>query len=180
MMHQDAPGGASVPPAATIAAVRHATLVIAILVGPGCGGEPGVPRAEHEALLQRLDAMDRRLDAIEGAIGDASGARPAPDPWAVLPPGDALAPPSPTPDDGREPPTLAVRITLGGLELDGKPIAREDARARFREVARTAPRTRLTVLADPGVPYDTVVDALDLAREAGLTDIAMSARIHPS
>jgi hypothetical protein len=161
--------------------VRYGILVSALLLllllGPGCGREPSVPGPEHEALLQRLDAMDQRLDALEDAVAE----RPTADERSVPPRRDPLGPPGGGPVAAADPelaPTLSVRITTGGLELDGKAVAREDVLARFREVADKAPGTRLTVLAEPDVPYDVVVRTLDLAREAGLTDVAMSARVH--
>jgi hypothetical protein len=164
--------------AVTIAAVRYGnpTLALLLLVGPGCREEPGVPRSEIDGLLQRLDAMDRRLDVLEDALAQDSAAAERP----------------PSPDDERasplhavaavadaEPPhTLAVRLTTSGIEIDGHTVPRERVLDLFRDVALIQPGTRLTVLTEPGVPYAAVVDAMDLARQAGLTDIAMSARIH--
>jgi hypothetical protein len=150
-------------------------LVASILVS-GCGGEPGVSRAEHEALLQRLDAMDRRLDALEEALATT----PAPVDPMPAPPADLVDPfrSGLGTHASTKATTLALRVTITGLEIDGKPLTREDAAARFRDVARTAPGTRLMVVTEPGVPHGAVVDALDLAREAGLTEIAMSARLH--
>jgi biopolymer transport protein ExbD len=162
----------------TIVAVRNGILVSALLLlGPGCGREPSVPGPEHEALLQRLDAMDERLDALEDAIAP----RPASEDLPPAPVAEVLERPAASAAAVAEAatPTLAVRITAGGgVELDGKAVAREDVLARFREVADKAPGTRLTVLAEPDVPYDVVVRTLDLAREAGLTDVAMSVRVH--
>lgn len=150
-----------------------------MLLHPGCGGDPGVPRAEHEALLQRLDAMDERLDALEDAIEGAVARGASPSERAVpMPNALGLPGPFPVPDGAERSPTLSVRITLGGIELDGKAFTRDDARAHLREVARTAPSTRIALLAEPDVPYDAVIEAMDLAREAGLTDIAISARVH--
>ena len=60
----------------------------------------------------------------------------------------------------------------------GTRITREQAQERFRQAARDAPGTRLVLLASPDVPHREVVELLDLAREAGLSDVAMSARIH--
>jgi hypothetical protein len=153
-------------------------MVVAIVLGPGCGGEPGVPRAEHEALLQRLDAMEQRLDALEEPRAGGT----APEERRPRADGDALARPGVLPvveaAAAAPSPSLSVRVTAGGLELDGKAVTRDDALVRFRDVALTDPHTRLTVLSEPGVPYASVVDLLDLARTAGLTDVAMSARIH--
>jgi hypothetical protein len=154
---------------------RDMPLLIAIVLGPSCGGEPGVPRAEHDALLQRLDAMDQRLDALE----EARAGRPAEGEAPPRPFADAFVQPyAAAAVEGALQPTLKVRVTAGGVEIDGTLVAQADVLARFREVALMAPHTRLMVLTEPDVPYSAVVDALDLAREAGLTDIAMSARIH--
>jgi hypothetical protein len=151
-------------------------VVVAPILLAGCGGEAGVSRAEHEALLQRLDAMDRRLDVLE----DARAQEPAV--AGRAPPRDELGPPLPTVAAvaaiAEPPPTLAVRLTTSGIEIDGHTVPRERVLDLFRDVALIQPGTRLTVLAEPGVPYAAVVDAMDLARQAGLTDIAMTARIH--
>lgn len=161
--------------AGTIAGVRYGVLGIAVVLLPlGCGGEPGVTRAEHEALLQRLDAMDRRLDALEEEIAK----EPARVDTMPAPPSDLVDPFRPDSSPDTKPAALALRITPTGLEVDGKALTREQAEARFREVARTAPDTRLMVVTEPGVPHGTVVDALDLARAAGLTQLALSARLH--
>lgn len=124
-------------------------------------------------MLQRLDAMDQRLDLLEDARRPAAapGLPQLPDELdtpALLPAGRVSA----------HAPLLEVRVTASGLELDGKAVTRDDALARFRDVVLAAPHTRLTVVSEPEAPYTAVVDALDLAREAGLTDIAMSTRIH--
>lgn len=153
-------------------------VITVVLLGPSCGGEPGVARSEHEALLQRIDAMDRRLDALE----EARVAPPTAESERLpLPHRDELVLPRPTPTAdaaAADPASLKVRVTAAGLEIDGKAVTRADALARFRDVALIAPHTRLTVLSEPDVSYAAVVDALDLAREAGLTDIAMSARVY--
>lgn len=66
-------------------AVRLGICMIAVtLFAPGCGGEPGVPRAEHEALLQRVDAMASRIEALEGEIAK----RPTPRRCGRTPPGE--------------------------------------------------------------------------------------------
>jgi hypothetical protein len=156
---------------------RMIAIVLGLGAHGGCGGEPGVPKAEHEALLQRLDAMDQRLDALEEALER----RPALGEGLRLPPDHAAGAGTPASDPARPPAhgaILKVRVTAAGLEIDGTLRAPADALSVFRDVALVAPHTRLTVIAEPDAPYAAVVDALDLAREAGLTDIAMSARIH--
>lgn len=121
--------------------------------------------------------MEKRLDLLEDAQRPHASPTPSPTP----PLADAFAVPDPIRPPSaakRLPATLQVTVTATGLELDGKAVDPTAALARFREVARLAPSTRLTVLSEPDVPYSAVVEALDLAREAGLTEIAMSARIH--
>ena len=168
--------------AATIVAVRIGIFVIAVILpslgpGLGCGGEPGVSRAEHEALLQRVDAMASRLEAFEGELAK----RPTPEElWRDQPKRAAAleviaAPPR---SDGGEPPSLSVRVTAGGVEIDGKAVADDDLLARFREIASAEPRTRLSLMSEPDASYQALVRTMDLAREAGLTDVAITARVH--
>lgn len=160
--------------AATIVAVRLGICMIAItLLGPGCGGEPGVPRAEHEALLQRLDAMDRRVDALEEAMQK----RPTAVEVMVPPERDPLGLPTPR-APGVDAPTVTVHVTATSVEIDGKVVADADLSARFREIAAAAPGTRLTLMSEPDAPYQAIVHAMDVAREAGLTDVAMAVRVH--
>lgn len=168
--------------AATIVAVRIGISVITIILsslalGPGCGGEPGVPRAEHEALLQRVDALASRVATLE----DELALRPTPEALWRDQPGRAAALEviaAPPRSDDEPPPSLAVRITAAGVEIDGKAIADEDLAAHLREIARAEPRTRLSLMSEPDASYHALVRTMDLAREAGLTDVAISARVH--
>lgn len=80
--------------------------------------------------------------------------------------------------DSELPPSLSVRITATNVEIDGKVVADEDLAARFREIARAEPRTRLTLMSEPDASYHELVRTMDLAREAGLTDVAITARVH--
>lgn len=151
-------------------------IAITLLV-PGCGGEPGVPRAEHDALLQRVDAMASRIEALEGEIAK----RPTPEELWRDSPGRAAALEviaAPPRSDSEPPPSLSVRITATNIEIDGKVVADEDLAARFREIARAEPRTRLTLMSEPDASYHALVRTMDLAREAGLTDVAITARVH--
>lgn len=145
------------------------------MLGAGCGGDPGVGRAEHQALLQRLDGMERRLDALEQASAPAPPA--APDAQADLPNAQPFALPRAEPSDVAHE-TMHVTVTSTGLSIDGKDMTRDEARTRFEAAAARVPPPRLVVVAEPTVPHAAMVDALDLAREAGLKDVAMSARIH--
>lgn len=154
-------------------------IAITLLV-PGCGGEPGVPRAEHEALLQRVDAMASRIEALEGELAK----RPTPEELGRDPPGRepgraaALEGLAASPSREGEPPSLSVRVTATGVEIDGKVVADADLAARFREVAAAAPGTRLNLMSEPDATHAQLVRTMDLAREAGLTEVAISARVH--
>ncbi|MCA9649300.1 MAG: hypothetical protein KC501_05290 [Myxococcales bacterium] len=154
--------------------MRRIGLAFSLVLGIGCGGEPSPSAAEVDALLQRLDAMSRRLDALEEALERAE----SPAPLEPSPPRLESDPSRPPPPDGAEPGSLRVDLRADGLRIDDEELTREQAQERFRQAARDAPGTRLVLLASPDVPHREVVELLDLAREAGLSDVAMSARIH--
>jgi biopolymer transport protein ExbD len=162
-----------------MARVRYGIPMLAlVLLGPGCGKEPGVPRSEIDALLQRLDAMDRRLDALEERLGEGPSERPAAqalpvrsdDPFARAPTiAEAAIEPGPT---------ITVKLSAAGVEIDGKAVAQDDVSARLRELARASPGARLSLVAEPDVSYDAMIKLMDLAKEAGLADVAISVRVH--
>lgn len=161
-----------------MAAVRYGIPMLALaLLGPGCREEPGASRAEVDALLQRLDAMDRRLDALEERLGErpaAAAAAPAPpalpdEPLARAALAEAIAEPAPM---------VTVKLSAAGVEIEGKAIAQDDVSTRLRELARASPGARLSLVAEPDVSYDAMVKLIDLAKEAGLTEVAISTRVH--
>ncbi|MCX4242226.1 ExbD/TolR family protein [Paraliomyxa miuraensis] len=142
-------------------------------LGPfGCGGEPEVGRSEVQALLQRLDAMERRLDALEQPPPAASPTSAVP---MTAPLADPFARPSVGPAAAK---SLHVTVTPTGLSIDGRDLTRDQARRRFESAAAEIPPPRLVVVAESSVSHAAMVDVLDLAHEAGLEDVAMSARIH--
>lgn len=144
----------------------------------GCGSEPDVSRADVDALLQRLDAMDARLDALEDARAAPPRAPAAPLADGPAQPGTEASPLKAV-AEATATATLTIHVTRGGgLEIDGEAVTRQQAQARFREAARAPSPPRLSVLAEPEAPHSAVIDAIDLASEAGLPDVAMSARIH--
>lgn len=158
-----------------MARVRYGIPTLALaLLGPGCSKDPGVPRAEHEALLQRLDAMDRRLDALEERLGERPAAEALPafpdDPFARMPAvAEAVAEPGPT---------ITVKLSAAGIEIEGRAVAQEDVSARLRELSRASPNARLSLVTEPDVSYDAMVKLMDLAKEAGIDEVAISARVH--
>jgi hypothetical protein len=162
-----------------MARVRYGIPMLAlVLLGPACGKEPGVPRGEVDALLQRLDAMDSRLDALEERLGERPGERPAVEALAARP-DDPFARAPAALEAAIEPgPTITVKLSAAGVEIDGRSVAQDDVSARLRELARASPGARLSLVAEPDVSYDAMVKLMDLAKEAGLTDVAISVRVH--
>jgi biopolymer transport protein TolR len=64
---------------------------------------------------------------------------------------------------------IVLEITNGGSYfLNTAPVAKSALRARLVEVYAARPDKVLFVKAEGGVPYGTVVDAMDLARGAGV------------
>ncbi len=129
-------------------------------------------------MLQRLDHMERRLDTLEAPA--SVGAHPSPaGPGLELPSTQDIVLPPATPDQDRDAaPILSIHLAAEGLFLNGKRLSREAAQERLARVAREAPGTRLVVMSEPEVRHERVVEILDMARAQGLTDVAMSVRVH--
>ncbi len=120
--------------------------------------------------------MEQRLDVLEDAASkDPSPQRVASEVAIPVPPRLPT-----TAQDPAVATSLHVHVRADGIALDGKDLTMEQAEDRFAAVAKARPETRLVVLAEPEVPYARMIEVLDLAREAGLEDIAMSVRVHGS
>ncbi|MEX1364500.1 MAG: biopolymer transporter ExbD [Nannocystaceae bacterium] len=158
--------------------MHKAPFGLAVVLAMGCS-EPAAPReSEVDALLQRLDAMSTRLAALEEALEQTER------PPAAVPTLDTTDEAIAMPDtiERAEPPVPRIRIDVAadGLSIDGQSFTREQAALHLEQVARDAPQTELALLAGPEVPYEDVVAIMDLARQAGLERIAISARVHGS
>lgn len=122
--------------------------------------------------------MERRIDELEDAAEARAAAAPARPPG--LEPGGPSSfpprlPPGPPPRQAVAP-SLHVNVRASGISVDGKILTQEDAVKRFREAGRQQPPPRLVMLAEPDVPHARMVEVMDLAKEAGLTHISMSAK----
>lgn len=72
-----------------------------------------------------------------------------------------------------EPPSL-LTVTGNGLFLDGKPLAKAEAPAAFAALRAAHPGMRLLVAMDKKATGQDLVDALALARQAGIDKIAFA------
>lgn len=166
------------------------TISLVALVGlTGC--DDGAPtRAEHEAALARIDAMEQRIDALEAELENPrihldeliEAVLEYPD-LKIPVPEVAASPDLRDPFAGHdekpvEPPPLRVTITDAGLTIGGEVLDTEQARDRFAKEARRDPRPRLVLLAKPEVPYQRVIEVMDAAREQGLDDVMLTAQMH--
>ncbi len=127
-------------------------------------------------MLQRLDSMERRLDELEDARAAALE--------DIVPSDDELTSPDSTitlpraePSGDESQPLVTVHIDDVGVMVNGLRVTDDEADDRFAEVARTAPETRLVVVAERDVPHEKVVAVLDRAKQAGLQHIAISVRV---
>ena len=122
--------------------------------------------------------MEERIDELEDAAEAQPAQRPPRHPSGLaegpggFPP---RLPPGPPPPDSASP-SLQVHVRVSGLSVDGKVVTQDDAEKLFREAARKNPATRLAMLSEPDVPHARVVEVMDLARDAGLSSIAISAK----
>lgn len=61
----------------------------------------------------------------------------------------------------------------GSLYMDGAKRSAAELRARLREAARRNKQTRVLVKGDRNVPYASVMDVMDMVRQAGLTRVVL-------
>ena len=72
---------------------------------------------------------------------------------------------------------LTVGITrAGALFADGSPVSEAQLSATMRARHAANADVKVTIKGDGGVPYERVVKAMDLAREAGLTSVSLVTR----
>lgn len=65
----------------------------------------------------------------------------------------------------------------GGMYLDDQPIDQASLRRAFRDAARTDPNTLVIIKADTGVSHGRVVGVMDLARNNGLSRLAIATTV---
>jgi biopolymer transport protein ExbD len=64
----------------------------------------------------------------------------------------------------------------GAMTLDGQPTDETILRAALRSRVKRNPQVHLVIKGDSGIPYSRVVRVMDLARQAGLSSVALGTR----
>ncbi len=164
--------------------MRALALLAIVVSSASCDSSAAAHQAERDALVQRLDAMEQRLDTLEDATAQAQAtAAPVAPPTVAnpvaLPTTVALPRADPSASELAARPSLTLHIDRSGLQIDGVPMSETAADTRFGKAAAADPLTNLVVVADRETPHARVVEVLDRAKRAGLTNIAISVRIPP-
>jgi biopolymer transport protein ExbD len=68
----------------------------------------------------------------------------------------------------------------GGMRLNGQALSAQDAPARLAQWAQATPSAELVVQADRGVPYGRIVELMDMAQAAGVTQLGLAAQAAPA
>lgn len=72
---------------------------------------------------------------------------------------------------------LSVAVLADGrLVLDGDVVSADELKAAFSAARTTSPDTLVIVQADEGVPHGKVVEVMELAKGAGLAQLAIGVR----
>ena len=139
---------------------------IAVLALVGCSDDS---RASTEAeILERLARIENRISALErrdrGTSEPQAPESPTADPFAAL--GEADDPMQVAP--ARRAPSLALSVTREGWRIDDKPVDAAQLRILLEGVGS------VTVNASIDAPHDSLVDLLDLLKQAEITRVAIA------
>lgn len=94
----------------------------------------------------------------------------------IRPPGVSLKLPETSTREGapETPKDLTIAVGRdGGLFMDGQKADARACQARLNQVAGKNKQARVLVRGDRDVPYQKVMDVMDMARQAGLTRISL-------
>ena len=147
-------------------AIAGVALVVGLVVSRG-DDDPADELKSYNAGEARRRAAARELtpaDRMEGLSNDR------PFDSTDVPHRDLV--PTPASD-------LEVEVTTLLLRIDGHELSNDELTARAQTVAAANPDAAVTLRAHPDVPYERVVEILDLLRKAGLTQIAFTAAPSP-
>lgn len=72
---------------------------------------------------------------------------------------------------------LTIALTrAGAVFADGRPIQESQLAPLMRARLQADPQVKVSIKGDGGVPYERVVKIMDIARQAGLTSVALGTR----
>jgi biopolymer transport protein ExbD len=94
----------------------------------------------------------------------------------IRPPGVSLKLPETSTREGAPETKKDLTIAVGkdgGLFMDGQKADARACQARLNQVAGKDKQARVLVRGDRDVPYQKVMDVMDMARQAGLTRISL-------
>lgn len=129
-----------------------------LLALAGCGDDA----AAVAALEERVDHLQRRLEAVEASRASAR------------PPAPEISPPqAPRPAAH---PVVRVGVDRWGVTLDGVPIATDELDASLRAAAARPGLTGVLLDVTPDVDHASVVALLDRIKAAGLGKVALATR----
>lgn len=124
-------------------------------------------------MAQRVDLLERRLDAVETAQAKAP-AVPAPPP-ATMPLADVV-PPTAIEAKAKSAPVLRVDLGKSGITIDGTPVAADALDAMLKAQAARADLTGVILSADDDVAYNDLIALMDRLKASGLDRVAIAAR----
>ncbi|MBL8948015.1 MAG: hypothetical protein JNK45_32875 [Myxococcales bacterium] len=139
-------------------------VLVILLALAGCRGDA----AAVAALEERVDHLQRRLDAVE-----SRAPTPAPELSPPAPPPATVAP-RPAPH-----PVVRVGVDRWGVTIDGAPIATDELDAALRAAASRPGLTGVLLDVTPDVDHASVVALLDRIKGAGLGKVALATRGGP-
>jgi biopolymer transport protein ExbD len=134
----------------------------------GCKGD----EAARTALAQRVDQLERRLDAVETAQAKAAAA-PPPAPKLEVP---EITPPDVAATKTRNEPVLRVGLGKAGVTIDGAPVADDALDATLRSHATRSDLSGVILTAEDDVDYASVTRLMDRLRDSGLDRVAIAKR----
>lgn len=85
-----------------------------------------------------------------------------------------------TVEQGTTPSGTLLIDAQGGLQLNGQALSVQDAPARLAQWAQATPNAELVVQADRGVTYGRIVEVMDIAQAAGVTQLGLAAQGTPA
>lgn len=144
-----------------------------MLIALGCG-EP-LEAGERRALQDRLDQMQRRLEAMEKHVDELEERREAPPRIGPFPDSVPIAPPRAVADEAHSY-TVVVQVESTRASINGRETSDAELPAQLSDALARHPDASLVLHADEGVNHARVVEILDQAKQAGFTKIAIATR----